>query len=456
MKIKIKVPDHIAVFLKENPNVGRLVIAKKFNCGDKIARNYAAIGQMMNEIGDLDDIIEDDELKKCKVATEYSPGQSGSITVTGLDLSDRFSEEGAIERAQRVAKINKKEWTAGKIKIGHWDTSLKLRKRTGDAPHEYEDVPYPITHWSVSIELVPNKAQPIYEAFEELLKTAPILAAPLVPIHIPTLDPRTAGEMIPNDAHFIKFGWGKETMAGNMDLSIIEKQFIDATDANLNKIAMFNPSLIYYVIGNDLMHTENIMAETPKGKNHLDTGDTRFQKGAEGCLKSLIISVDRASQVAPLELLWIPGNHDYHASWWLSVCLKMRYENHKHIKIDNGPSPKKARLWGDLLVGWIHDGSSGRENRAINMLPQFWPKEWGESRYRELHTGHKHKTEVTKFKPVFTVGGAVIRQCAGLTTLDFWHADNLWTDAVPACESFLWDKEDGISAWFNQNIDYLK
>ena len=456
MLLKIKVPDLIAAFLQENPDAGRTTIAEKFQIGDKPARNYAAIGKMLHDFGSLDDIIDDEKLNECKVSKEYNPGKSGSITVTGLDLSDRFSEEGAVERALRVSKLNKKEWIPSKIKIGHWDTSLKLRKRTGDKPHEYEDEPYPITHWTVSISLTPNTARPIYDAFEELFKQAPVLAAPMTPTHFPSLNKDIAAETMNNDAHFLKFGWGKETMAGDMDLKIIQTQFVNAYTANLNNIAMFNPSKIHIVVGNDLMHSENIMAETPKGKNHLDTGDTRFQKGAFGCFNSLVKTVDMSLQVAPVEILWIPGNHDYHASWWLSCMLQQRYLNYKHVTVDNGPSPKKGRLWGNLFIGWIHDASAGRANRAVNMVPQFWPIEWGKSRFRELHTGHKHKAEVTKFSPVYTVGGTIVRQCAGLTTLDYWHADELWTDAVPASESFLWHKDTGVFAWFNQNIDYLK
>ena len=70
-------------------------------------------------------------------------------------------------------------------------------------------------------------------------------------------------------------------------------------------------------------------------------------------------------------------------------------ETHEHFRnddrviVDNTPPWRKARLWGNLLIGWTHDANV-RQTNVVNMLPQFFPELWGKSKFREWHTGHKH------------------------------------------------------------------
>lgn len=53
-----------------------------------------------------------------------------------------------------------------------------------------------------------------------------------------------------------------------------------------------------------------------------------------------------------------------------------------------------------------------------------------------------------------TQGGVLLRQLTALSPVDRWHFENLFTDAIPGGEAFLWDKDYGvftnISAWTGQ------
>ena len=64
-----------------------------------------------------DENIEISELGHIKVDKELSPGKTGRVTVQGKDLSENFSEDGAINRAIKKAKIDKKNWDIFKISI---------------------------------------------------------------------------------------------------------------------------------------------------------------------------------------------------------------------------------------------------------------------------------------------------------------------------------------------------
>jgi hypothetical protein len=194
------------------------------------------------------------------------------------------------------------------------------------------------------------------------------------------------------------------------------------------------------------------MATTPRGEHRLDT-DSRLPKIYQKAKESYLKTVYMCREVAPVEILWIPGNHDLHASFFLSEVIKEHFKNDKMVTVDNGPEHRKARLWGKLLVGFAHDGSK-RQINFINVLPHFFPKLWSKSDFREWHVGHKHKKEEVKYWPTQTSGGTIIRQIPTLSTIDFWHYDNLFVDAVPAGESFVWDKGNGVIAHYTANVSY--
>jgi len=42
----------------------------------------------------------------------------------------------------------------------------------------------------------------------------------------------------------------------------------------------------------------------------------------------------------------------------------------------------------------------------------------------------------------------LLRQLTALSPIDAWHFENLFTDAVPGGEAFVWSKEHGVIANF--------
>jgi hypothetical protein len=346
-------------------------------------------------------------------------------------------------------KLDPKDWDIVKIKVGNWEVSMKLKQP--DGTHKAIKVPA----FRIGLTLLRKTPHPLEIAIGNLIKDMPALPTVDFTKHTGIGSQTIAAEIAPFDIHFGKFAWHPETMGGSMDSKIASKVFIDSCTDNLEKLSKWPLAKIFFVVGQDLMHFENIWAQTPISGHQLDV-DSRLPKVIEICKRSVVHIIDLAIQMAPVEVIRIPGNHDIHASYWLCEILKERYRDNKHVTIDNGPSVKKCRLWGDLLVGWTHDASGRRQMPTVNMLPQFWPEEWGKSRFREWHVGHKHKADVTKTKPVCSVGGTVVRQLSCLTTIDKWHVDEVFVDAVPACESFIWDKQMGIRAFYPSFIDYLQ
>lgn len=268
-------------------------------------------------------------------------------------------------------------------------------------------------------------------------------------------------EMATLDPHFGKLAWMGETSYRNYDLSIAAQDYEYAVDKNLNWSSHEKIEKIFFIIGQDLFHVDNMKNHTTNGDHTMDV-DGRIPKIFRKIFQIVTESIYKCRQVAPVEVIWSPGNHDYLASMMLCFSLEQHFKDDPFVFVDiererDGLITRKARLWGNLLVGWTHR-IKGRENTWGNELAQQFPQLWGQSKFREWHCGDQHLKKTTKLTPEFTSGGVVIRQLTALSPVDKWHFENLFTDAVPGGEAFLWSKDYGVYAnyvaWTGQYDEY--
>jgi hypothetical protein len=352
-----------------------------------------------------------------------------------------------------------------KVKEGSWDTSAIKRDQnlTWTCPKdengtpvaqfmEGESIRYPefmVNNNKTNYIEVTFKRKPIesdiLESYKELILTLPKLE---IPEFIPSKfsSNGVAAEITTFDAHLGKLAWEHETGYRNYDLNIAGKDYMYVTSKALDLIAPYKPEKIFYIIGQDMYHIDNMAGHTTSGDHTLDV-DGRITKVHAKAFEITRDNIIRASKIAPVEVIWIPGNHDFMASYMLAFALGEHFKNYKRVTVDVTENPRKARLWGTLLVGWTHS-ITGKHTVWSNELAQAFPELWGQSKFREWHHGDQHKKQDVKITPVFTSGGVLCRQITALSPVDKWHTDNVFTDAIPGGEVFLWSKVLGVFANF--------
>lgn len=362
-------------------------------------------------------------------------------------------------------KVKKGSWDTSAIKRDQsltWNVQKQTTKRVGkNASKKIVDkqqfmegygIRYPEfmvnTNENNSIE-VTFKRKPIefdiLESYKEIIKDLPVFEKPI--------DKRNsiknngiAAELATYDAHMAKLAAEVETGYRNYDLNIAIQDYNYTTDKNLDLISPHKPEKIYYIIGQDLYHVDNMAGHTTHGNHAMDV-DGRITKVHKKVFTVTRDNIYKCSKIAPTEVIWIPGNHDFLVSFMLAFALKEHFRNDPRITVDVSETTRKARLWGTLLVGWTHR-IVGKHNTWSNELAQEFPELWGQSKFREWHHGDQHKKQTVKVVPVFTSGGVICRQITALSPVDKWHTENVYTDAVPGGESFLWSKEEGVFANF--------
>ena len=385
----------------------------------------------LTEISDIPDVPDAEDQDKAKL--DYKDDKA---TLETNSFRIRTAEE-----ACEYANVDMDVWEIERKIINFWDVTMKLKGIDGTEKPEKR------TNYQIKLWFRRKVKKRVEEALERLVERIPAFQySKFTPTHFGSRS-GYAGEVAPIDAHLGKLAWALETQQRDYDLEIGVADYEYAVDQNLEWMAPFNPEKMHYILGQDMMHTENLEGVTPKGRNVLDV-DTRFDKLMDATIDIAITSVYKCRAVAPVEVILVPGNHDITASKWLARCLDQHFRKDKHVTVDYGPNIRKARLWGKTLVGWCHEIPPSKAAAYANEMAQIFRKEWAQAQYVEWHHGHKHKKGEVKSSPTITHGGVMMRQLTALSPIDFWHYENLFTDAVPGGESFVWHKELGVVANF--------
>jgi len=245
------------------------------------------------------------------------------------------------------------------------------------------------------------------------------------------------------DFHLGKLSWSGETGKEDYDLKIAEKLWRKTVDDLIFKALAFgNVEKIIFPVGQDFFHFDTPRTTTTAG-TQMDS-DTRWEKMFVKGIELLVWAIERLRKIAPVEVLWIPGNHDQMLSYAATVGLSQRYSGIESVTVDLSATPRKYRLFGKNLIGYSHGEKEGK--RLEGLMQVEAPELWGKSIFREFHMGHLH-TELTK-----TNNGIIFRRISAITATDSWHVENGFIGSVRQAQAFIWDKELGLQAILNSNV----
>ena len=258
------------------------------------------------------------------------------------------------------------------------------------------------------------------ELFGALAERAPTLPPPPVPRG--DGEPRMAVLAAP-DIHVGKLAWGEET-GENYDTRIALSLWRESTRALLARLAAYphETELLLLPLGNDLFHVDSMQNTTTSG-TRVDV-DSRWQRAfrlvAEFVVEEII---EAARKVAPrVEVIMVPGNHDHQRTFYLGELLRVFYAKTPGIRVQNAPTPRKYRLWRQVLLGWTH-GHRGRHRDLPLLMAVEASGLWGHASWREWQVGHYHARKQYHYMPLVDERGVIVRVLPALSGTDAWHAE---------------------------------
>lgn len=241
------------------------------------------------------------------------------------------------------------------------------------------------------------------------------------------------------DIHF-----GKQTLAEetgqDYGIEISRRDTLSSLSKLLEKTKHYNVERILLPWGNDFYNVDNAKGTTSAGT--IQQEDQRWNKTFRlgRYLTEEVIAM--CLQVAPVDVLIVPGNHDTERMFTLGECLVSKFDNHKFIKIDNGLDPRKYYHYGKSLLGFVH-GKEENPNKLPSTMSIERPKIWGEVHTREWHLGHFHKEKLLQLVHNEELG-CTVRYINSLSTTDLWHHNKQYIGARRIGNAFVWDKKDGF------------
>ncbi len=212
------------------------------------------------------------------------------------------------------------------------------------------------------------------------------------------------------DLHFGKLTWNEET-SQDYDISIAAEAAKHATVELLGFIEHLQIEKILLPLGNDFFNVNGAGEFTVNGTRQVE--DTRWQKTFREGRKLLVEMIDICAQIAPVDILIVPGNHDRERMFYAGDALECWYHNHPNVTVDNRAVLRKYYLFGNSLIGFTH-GSEEKFASLPGIMALEQPDLWAKSTHREWHLGDRHHKEVL-VQRVKELSGVTVRLMRSLT-----------------------------------------
>jgi hypothetical protein len=367
-----------------------------------------------------------------------------TVTETNNGQTVEAKGQGEIKTLEAVlnhAKVDLKAWTVERYTVNKWDTHTA----EGNC----------LNNWQIKVWLVPNKqaavARACVQIYDELL-TRP--APNYSPAYKDSSTDNNLLELNIFDLHLGKLSWAPE-VGENYDLKIAGKRFTSVLLTLLHRARGYTVSRILFPVGNDFFHTDNASVTTTNG-TQLQNEDGRWQKVFRAGLTLIVDSIELLRKWAPVDVLIIPGNHDFTKTFYLGETLAAWYRGDKRVWINNSPNPRKYYHYGQVLLGFTH-GDKEKIDTLGQLMAHEAPKQWAVSKYREFHLGHQHRKlmvqHVVKSNLLHEELGVTVRSLSSLAGTDLWHHSNGFIGPHKAAEGFIWHPKEGLLGTLNVNIN---
>tara|TARA_R100001510_G_C7650592_1_gene208130 strand:+ start:667 stop:2166 length:1500 start_codon:yes stop_codon:yes gene_type:complete len=289
------------------------------------------------------------------------------------------------------------------------------------------------SYWK-SIEKDADKYKLLQETvlgeFKELLQDK---AKPAKPIKLDKAVRDYAVVLSPTDLHYGKHGW-KDEVGEEYDLEIARERLLLGTQDLINRLPDA-PEKIVVATGSDWFHVDNEVGQTTKGTPQ-DMAASPARILMDGC-KLAREHIDLLRGVAPVEVIFMRGNHDRHSALFLMLYLDAAYEDCDDVTVIADPKLRQYMTYGNNLLGFTHgDGVRGVDLPSV--MATEMRQAWGDTETHLWFHGHLHHEKMTE------TGGTQIFQLPSLAGHDRWHYRKGYTQARAGIKAHLVDKELGV------------
>lgn len=273
----------------------------------------------------------------------------------------------------------------------------------------------------VTQQWVSEKPQDI--AREQMWKEAAVALAESLPHEQPVPEPGYGlSDLLTvypvGDHHFGMYAWGQETGGDSHDIRKSEAMLIGAARYLVNAAPASTQAAIL-VLG-DFLHYDGATPVTPSHGHVLDA-DSRYPKIVRTAIRSLRILIKEAlTKHQTVRLIIEIGNHDLSSAVFLMEAFAHIYEEETRVTVDTSPRRFHCFEFGKVMIG-THHGDTVKMQQLPQLFATDFPKMWGNTEHRYIHTGHVHHDSQYGRKDMT---GALVESHRILPPADAYAANN--------------------------------
>jgi len=387
-------------------------------------------------LGNLQKTVAEKQEKLQQAAEAQKPNDLSAVFSD--DTADLVYHGDKITTAEELianAQIDLDIWEVTEVKINRWEIAGK-RKTVVDK-NSIETL-WQIPCRQITVKLRRKAPKTIQEGILSLVERMPQCKP------VKATRKRVAKHLVEfslYDCHFGKLCWNKQTKSDDYDLEIAASDYKNAVEVMIDRIEPYQVEEIILPIGNDFLHFDGANKQTTKG-TLVDSTDDRYTKVFRQGFVSIRDAVEACAQIAPVRVLYVPGNHDKYTSWHLCEMLKHYFAPNKQITVENDET-RKFLLWGKNLIGWDH-GEKMSLDKLARMMPIEASSQWSHSVFRYMRVGHFHTKKQIRHINTDTHQGIQVDVIPSLSSTDAWHYENGYIGNQRAAEVAVWDRDAGL------------
>ena len=241
------------------------------------------------------------------------------------------------------------------------------------------------------------------------------------------------------------FHLAKKTLEDE-DIFDKKKQFMLILEDLIDKVkATYNIRKVVFPISNDFFHTDNYQNQTTAGtpQDVLVGYDKEYEEGFDLLVEAISYLHGTSDFV---NVVLVQGNHDRTKSFYLAHALNVFFSGYDNILFQREHSVVKHVVLGNTFIGYHHGNCKIDELPLLFATNKNSAADFGNSQYREVHTGDKHHYMAKEVK------GVRIQQMPSLSGTDRWHMDNNFVNSIRAGLALVYHPYFGKVAEFESRI----
>jgi metallophosphoesterase superfamily enzyme len=226
---------------------------------------------------------------------------------------------------------------------------------------------------------------------------------------------------------------GKRSDKGGLEESVAV--MVDAVRKLAARLADAQPpKRIVVAVGGDYLHIDGMAATTTAGTpQDVDASAPRILAAA---IDALEVCVDTLAQLAPVEVVIIPGNHDRMLAHAVLQAIARSYRGHERVEVQMHHGTRAYVRYGRCLIGFEH-GDGPKAADLASIMAHERAADWGATKWRGWLVGHLHHVHERE------VAGCHVLQAPSLAGADAWHKRKGYVTSTRALRAYLFDPLEG-------------